>query len=157
MSSHALIYAPDAPLQLTTYTLLELPSDLLALVEASLPSSGSQSSSDATSAPPMIIKGQADDDAVLCTADATHALRACVNSNSLLLCQPAPVRWDDDDDAAAEGTTIEVVATLHQTLECLVTRPRVERLDDLLGDYLWTGEDEERLVRSTPSSLAVQS
>lgn len=139
MTSHSLSFAAEAPSNVV-YSLIELPSELLRAVEETL--------DDASAAPSMVIKGQPEDDAVLCTRTATHALRACMNSNSLLICQAVEREWDEEEEEEEEGARIEVLATLGQTLECAVTRARTERLDDLLGDYLWTGEEEERPVRS---------
>ncbi|RXK40036.1 hypothetical protein M231_02676 [Tremella mesenterica] len=63
-----------------SYQLLELPGEVLKKLEGW---NGSF---------PITIKGRPSDDAVLCTSDATFALRTVTISNSLLLCRAPPIQ-----------------------------------------------------------------
>lgn len=128
-SVHTLAFAP-APDQgaRVHYSLLELPAEILSSLETA----------------DLTIKGQPDDEAVLCTANQTYAIRASVNSNSLLLCR---ARDADADDAAAQGATLDIMTTLRQTLEVLPTRPRTERIEDLLRDSIWESEEADAAER----------
>ena len=127
-SLHTVAFAP-APESASRvhYSLLELPPEILSSLETA----------------DLTIKGQPDDEAVLCTANQTYAIRASVNSNSLLLCRAR----DADDDDAARGPTLEIMATLRQTLEVLPTRPRTERIEDLLRDAIWESDEADAAER----------
>ena len=63
-------YAPSSAL--TTYSLLELPPELI----------------ESLSRETLEIKGNPTDETVLCTSTKTYAVRAIRNSNALLLCLP---------------------------------------------------------------------
>ena len=135
---------------IATYSLVELPAALAAAAKSAL------SSSDASSSilSKLVIKGQPNDDAVLCTDDTTYTMRSVQNSNSLLLCRPqlsgsgskgeGKGKGKGKKRAAADYLNIE--STLHQTLELDLCVPRLEKIGDLLRGQEWTLEinEEER-------------
>ena len=115
-----LCYGPTS--HTTSYSLLELPPELLDALDSS--------------ASDWVITGQPNDEACFCSSTQTYALRACQNSNSLLLCS------DDADDNTWDESRqrVEVLTTLHQTLELVKIRPHVDRIADLLADSEWLFE-----------------
>ena len=99
-----------------TYSLIELPSELLALLE-----------SNSTA---LEIKGQANDEAVLCSPTSTYAVRAVQTSNSLLLC-------------SSNAKDVQVLSTLKQSLDATLCKPNLSRLDDLLAEHTWIHDEIE--------------
>ncbi|BEI86217.1 hypothetical protein CcaverHIS002_0605040 [Cutaneotrichosporon cavernicola] len=124
------------------YQLLELPPDIFKAVE------GGQSVS-------LTIKGRPSDDAVLCTADKTYALRGVSISNSLLVLRPPPSSADE----------LHIRDIRHEVLECVPAPGRTERLHTLLRDSAWrgvgytpwperTGDKRKRTKRYTRAQLS---
>ncbi|THH32287.1 hypothetical protein EUX98_g1901 [Antrodiella citrinella] len=117
-----------------SFKLLELPPDLCKLVEQSL-----ESNTTAT----WTIKGQTNDDAVLCTTNKTYAIRSIVLSNSVLV-----VTRPDDASTVGSGWEQEDVVirdTLHEVLELVPSVPRLQVLNGLLRgrEYDEGHEDED--------------
>ncbi|EJD52739.1 hypothetical protein AURDEDRAFT_158470 [Auricularia subglabra TFB-10046 SS5] len=110
-----------------SYRLMELPADLYKRVEAG-------------ESLRMIIKGRADDDAVICTEDKTYSLRAVVLSNTTLIVTP-PRSYDANQDA-----DVVIRDQVSQILELVPVVPKVAgRLNTLLRDaeYREGHEDDE--------------
>ncbi|KAI0344567.1 hypothetical protein BDW22DRAFT_1060919 [Trametopsis cervina] len=105
-----------------SFRLLELPPELSALVE---------SSADAR----LTIRGQGDENAVLCTPDKTYSLRSVVLSNSVLVVSPSPHSKED----------VVIRDQLHEILEPVPCLPRLQKLKSLLRgrEYDEGHEDEE--------------
>ncbi|ADV25745.1 sister chromatid cohesion protein DCC1 [Cryptococcus gattii E566] len=116
------------------YQLLELPPDLLKLVEALKDKEDGQVF-------PLTIKGRPSDDATLCTADSTFLLRTVGISNSLLVCLPP-----SPDDLSYSFTkdekdrpTLQIRDICHQVLECVPVAPNLERIRTVLRASAWEG------------------
>ncbi|KIR58492.1 sister chromatid cohesion protein DCC1 [Cryptococcus bacillisporus CA1873] len=116
------------------YQLLELPPDLLKLVEALKDKEDGQVF-------PLTIKGRPSDDATLCTADSTFLLRTVGISNSLLVCLPP-----SPDDLSYSFTkdeedrpTLQIRDICHQVLECIPVAPNLERIRTVLRASAWEG------------------
>ncbi|EIN11786.1 hypothetical protein PUNSTDRAFT_131939 [Punctularia strigosozonata HHB-11173 SS5] len=105
------------------YRLLELPSDLSNLLESA---SGQQIK--------LEIKGHPTEDAVLCTANRTYALRSVVLSNSVLVVTPR-VEHEDGD--------VVIQDTVNEVLELQPTVPKVHVLRSLLRGRDYDGEFED--------------
>ena len=140
---------------ITTYSLVELPAALAAAAKSIASSSkdASSSSADNNILSKLVIKGQPNDDAVLCTDDTTYTMRSVQNSNSLLLCRPrAAGAGAGKDNGKGKGkkraTTdhLNIESTLHQTLELDLCVPRLEKIGELLRGQEWSLEvnEEER-------------
>lgn len=114
-----------------TYSLLELPSELLSIVDREQESS--------STIPPLFIKGDPTSDAVLCTYSKTYSLRAVKNSNSLLLVQLS----NEDGDPPGKGGDLEVLQILGRTLEVSLVLPRWEKLEGLLRNSIFDGLENE--------------
>lgn len=151
------------------YQLLALPPALLEHLTAS---TSTQQLPDVRT-PPLEIRGDDSDSAVLVTQDRTYSLRGVQNSNSLCVCaaghgagsrRRGAKRWfssDDPDenesgdegDAASDGEadpkrlrpdpTVEIEAVLHETLEAVPSVARLEKLEALLRGTEYTGDDAE--------------
>lgn len=121
-----------------SYSLLELPAALLSQLDAQI-ASGSSSSS-------WVIKGQPQDDAVLCTYDETYNVRGVQNSNSLLLCQPSVDAESDTfgvSDPKGKRRRLDIQGTLHQTLELEKAIPRLDRLTHMLRNHEWSPDEAD--------------
>ncbi|KAF8351391.1 hypothetical protein F5887DRAFT_1194907 [Amanita rubescens] len=100
MTNVDLCFSPRSLAESGSVKLLELPPDLCSLVESSLQSSTS---------PRLSIKGQSNEDAVLCTRDKTYTIRSVVLSNTILVATPLGRAYDEnqatmDIDSQASGT-----------------------------------------------------
>lgn len=89
----------------------------------------------------MSIRGQLNEDAVLCTADRTYTLRSVTLSNSVLVVTPPSDLSSTDED-------IVIRDQLHEIFEAIPCIPRLQKLSGLLRgrDYdEGHEEDEEEL------------
>ncbi|KAL8279052.1 hypothetical protein RQP46_008510 [Phenoliferia psychrophenolica] len=133
---------PPAHSRLPSYSLLSLPPALLALLSSATP-------------PTLEIRGHTTDAAVLVTPTETYSLRGVQNSNSLLLCSTTTgafaFRTERGEESGegprkrrrGEDDSIEIEATLHETLEVVQGVARTERLGGLLRGSEYAGEDAE--------------
>ncbi|GJE95859.1 sister chromatid cohesion protein Dcc1 [Phanerochaete sordida] len=111
-----------------SYRLLELPPELLKIIE---------SDSNAS----LVIKGTQNEDAVLCTREKTYTVRSVVLSNSVLVVtSPLDVLEDAGED-------IVIRDTIHEVLEVVPTLPRLQRLTGMLrGREYDEGHEEDEDV-----------
>lgn len=111
-----------------SYSLLELPPDLIELVR--------------NASAPLELRGPLDEEAVLVTPDRTYSLRSVQNSNSVLIAQ---VAGSSSSDGGA--TELGVLKTVGETIEATdvtgVPGTRLAALEDLLDGTEYYGEDEE--------------
>ncbi|KAI8638869.1 sister chromatid cohesion protein Dcc1 [Parasitella parasitica] len=119
MTSSKLVYKDKY--EKNSYSLIELGSS--ELVEAFESSNG------------IVIKGLADDEAVLCTESKTYIVRQVNTSNSLLLVTK---------ESASDQYTVH--DTISSTIELLPCVPRLDRIDKLLKDSSYSGCENERDV-----------
>lgn len=101
-----------------TYSLIELPSEILSLLSNETPLE-------------LEIKGQPNDETMLCTPNAVYAVRAVQSSNTLLLC------------STRDEGGLQVKANLSQTLDCTLCLPRLDRIDDLLAEHTWIHDEPD--------------
>lgn len=149
---------PPASDPTTAHVLLELPPELLKLLEESEcpPSSvcSSRPSSwrpvagaDTSSTPSLTIKGRPNDSAVLCTPTLTYAIRTVQISNELvLLTPPLPPAPSDDPFGpdppprpAGGENRLEWRETLHEVLELQQMVPAMGRVEEVLAGQRWGG------------------
>ncbi|KAH9944705.1 sister chromatid cohesion protein Dcc1 [Amylocystis lapponica] len=118
-----------------TYKLLELPPELCSLIE-------SAGDSDSSPGNALTIKGQAHEDAVLCTQDKTYALRSVVLSNSVLVVAPPPHGGGDP------SREVVIRDQLNEILELVPSVPRLHTLEGLLkGQAYDEGQEGEGMAR----------
>lgn len=113
--------------------LLELNNDLLSAIEANQD---------------IYIKGEDDDEVVICTETSTFHVLEAETSNSLLLVKP--VKHYNNIQAATERTVqkIEVFSVCHEYLEVSAGKPHLKRLYELLYDTTYKGEEHEYEVEN---------
>ncbi|KZO98809.1 hypothetical protein CALVIDRAFT_561751 [Calocera viscosa TUFC12733] len=116
-----------------TYRLVELPPELLSIVESE------------TSDLSLTIKGKQSDDAVLCSASSTYTLRAVLVSNAFLIVQPTP---SNAEGGGENNTTLEIKGQVKDIIEVHKAVPKLDRLNGLMRGTEWNGEDEDMDDRS---------
>lgn len=84
----------------------------------------------------LTIKGQANEEAVLCTSNKTYAVRSVVLSNSVLLVTRPP------DDAVMEGDVIVIRDQVNEILELVPSVPKLHKLGALLRGMEYEEEQE---------------
>lgn len=99
--------------------------------------------------PSLVINGRHGDEAVLCTADKTFALREITQSNSLLLCSLVTPQTTASSPMEAEGKgenapRLCLKSNVSQMLELVPVVPRLERIVELLQGSVYEGEAEEK-------------
>ncbi|KAF9244926.1 hypothetical protein BU15DRAFT_85766 [Melanogaster broomeanus] len=127
MSEIELRFSPSSAQDTGSFRLIELPPELCQLID---------STAETRSPHPILsIKGHPTEDAVLCTADKTYALRSVVLSNTVLVLTPS--RTDP------EGT-VHVRDQLHEILELVPSIPKLHKLAVLLRGMEYDEGDEDR-------------
>lgn len=115
------------------FCLLELPADIVELVKKGDPH--------------LTIRGQPDDDAVLCTQDRTYALRSVTLSNNFLIVSTAAGAALDSESEKANELVISGDAA--EILELVPTVPRLENiLGHLKGCEYYDDESDEETYES---------
>jgi len=100
----------------------------------------------------LTIKGDKNDEAVLCTSSTTYAIKYVSTSNTVLLIPPVP-ETTDDGTACIESAGAGVVATASGLIELVETAPRLDKLKTLLNQRPYTEDlDEEQVIQSTLSN-----
>ncbi|KAJ2936934.1 hypothetical protein H1R20_g177, partial [Candolleomyces eurysporus] len=131
MPDSDLHFSPASAEEAASYKLVELPQELVALLETAVQKSEPFN---------LSIKGDATEDAVLCTSDKTYSIRAVNLSNTLLVVTPPP-------DTALEFSDDVVVIRdqVNEILELTPTVPRIQKLVSLLRgrEYDETNEDDD--------------
>lgn len=100
----------------------------------------------------VTIKGEKDDEAVLCTASTTYAVKYVSTSNTVLLIPPvqhtAPQpETTDDETASSKPASAGVVATASGLIELVETAPRLDKLKTLLNQRPYSEDlDEEQML-----------
>ncbi|KAI9261832.1 sister chromatid cohesion protein Dcc1 [Helicostylum pulchrum] len=93
----------------------------------------------------IVIKGLAEDEAVLCTASKTFVVRQVNTSNSIVLI----------DSEANEGRHL-VQDDLSNTIELLPCLARLGRLDELLKDSTFSGLENEATIKESKTMYTLQ-
>ncbi len=157
-STSSSIQLRSAPLPLTQYHLLEIPSELVHLFDPPAQPSDEPPSKKRRQDPSRLtIKGRYDDQAVLTTESQTLALRAVSQSNSLLLCS---IDTDGISSAASlepesSVSVLRLRSNVTDTLELSPVVPRLDRLVGLLKASQYQGEEEEER-RATKAARPVR-
>ena len=86
----------------------------------------------------LTIKGQPNEDAVLCTNDKTYALRSVALSNSVLVVTPSTL----DSRVSGERQAVFIRDELHEILEITPTVPKLHKLSHLLRGREYDESDE---------------
>ncbi|KAI0720887.1 sister chromatid cohesion protein Dcc1 [Fomitopsis betulina] len=135
MTEYTLKFSPSTVADTGAFKLLELPPDLSKLIEER-----------PGDFPSFCIKGNSEDDAVLCTANKTYTMRSVVLSNSMVVATVGQ----------ADGSIPSVVVVrdqLHEIIELVPSIPRLHKLDTLLRgmEYDERSEDADELYADDPA------
>lgn len=95
----------------------------------------------------VIIRGEHDDDTVLCSKNKTFDLRAADTSNTLLLVPE--LKTPDDSDFAAETCMAEksVLSCFSTYYEARLIKPKLDRLKNILETDAYSGHDNDSDVK----------
>ncbi|KAG2203034.1 hypothetical protein INT47_013250 [Mucor saturninus] len=93
----------------------------------------------------IVIKGLAEDEAVLCTDTKTFMVRQVNTSNSIIL--------TERDDLEAQH---KVQDNLSHTIELLPCLARTSRLDELLGHSCYSGEENEEAIKASQTMYRLE-
>ncbi|KAL4266244.1 DCC1 family protein [Pleurotus pulmonarius] len=140
-----------------SYKFLELPSELATLIESSISSRSTSSSSQYDGNYTRLkIKGVHGEDAVLCTPDKTYSMRSVVLSNSVLVVTRPPTDTRSGSpsftaDGIGDGSTsdpsdtVVIRDTLNEIIELAPTVPKLYKLNGLLRgrEYSESSVDED--------------
>ncbi|KAF9446941.1 hypothetical protein P691DRAFT_803234 [Macrolepiota fuliginosa MF-IS2] len=130
MPEYDLCFSASATDDAATFKLLELPPELAQLIDTTVQNSSVT----------FTVKGQPNEDAVLCTQDKTYTLRSVALSNSVLVVT-APSSGSSIDNVNG-GEPAVIRDELHEILELLPTVPRLHRLIGLLRGREYDESDE---------------
>ncbi|KAF5387770.1 hypothetical protein D9615_000479 [Tricholomella constricta] len=140
MAEFDLSFSPSSFNDGGSFKLLELPPDLCKLIEHAIDNI-------------LQIKGQAGDDAVLCTAEKTFAVRSVALSNSVLVVTP-PL------DASAPNFTDDALVIRDQINEILELTPSVPKLHALTallrGREYDDGQENDEMYEKPPEDMAIE-
>ena len=130
MSGQELRFSATSSKDEGTFKLLELPPDLCKTIESGAPIKWVKYSPCINdlinNMYSLTIKGQGNEDAVLCTSDKTYNLRSVVLSNSVLVVTRPPIGSVEDGDA------IVIRDQLNEIIELVPTVPKLHKLTSLL-------------------------
>lgn len=101
----------------------------------------------------VVLRGDKDENAVLCTNSTTYDLRIGETSNSLLLCPSLLYPNEPELRTSGHLVTQEVTGCLFDVLELRKCRPKLEKLKQLLWESPYRGpleeeKDEEKRIQS---------
>ncbi len=95
----------------------------------------------------LSIKGEPNEDAVLCTADKTYTVRSVVLSNSVLVITPPK----DTELDGARSDDLVIRDQLHEILELVPSLPKMQKLGGLMrGREYDEGREEEEEMDVEP-------
>jgi len=125
-----LSFSPSSSHETGSYKLLQLTPDLISLIEHAL---------DNGEALRLTIKGDPEDDAVLCSAEKTYGMRSIGLSNTLLVVTPVP------DDFASQFADDAVVIRdqLKEIIELTPSVPKLHKLSRVRKDRQYDESLEE--------------
>ncbi|CAA6663885.1 unnamed protein product [Spirodela intermedia] len=112
----------------------------------------------------VAVRGQPDEDAVLCTASATYAMKFVGTSNSVFLIPPGDgdseirengmVRCEPSKSSEFPQTIASVFKVAPGNIELVPVAPRLEKLKSLLSERPYTLEEEDDYAMETENSCA---
>ncbi|KDR83664.1 hypothetical protein GALMADRAFT_235995 [Galerina marginata CBS 339.88] len=130
MFEYDLNFSPSSSAEVGSYKLIELTPDLTTLIENAIANDCDLG---------FTIKGQPNEDAVLCTAEKTFGMRSVGLSNTVLVVTPVP------DEYASEFADDAVVIRdqLNEVIELVPVVPKLHKLFGLIRDRLYDEGQED--------------
>jgi sister chromatid cohesion protein DCC1 len=111
----------------------------------------------------MVLRGQPDEDAVLCTQSKTYAMKFVGTSNSVLLVPPANLSDENlqanDSNNSDEKVVANVIKVVPGNMELIEVSPRLDKLRLLLSEntYRFDENDMETLEDNQESKTGLYS
>ncbi|PPR07045.1 hypothetical protein CVT26_005246 [Gymnopilus dilepis] len=131
MPEYDLHFSPKSSGEAGAYKLIELTPDLTALIE-------NASKNDEQLR--FTIKGQPNEDAVLCTPDKTFGMRSVVLSNTLLVVTPVP----DENASGFADDAVVIRDQLNEVIELVPAVPKLHKLSSLIRNRQYDeGQEDE--------------
>ncbi|KAH1248154.1 hypothetical protein AAZX31_06G290300 [Glycine max] len=97
----------------------------------------------------VVLRGQPDEDAVLCTQSKTYAMKFVRTSNSVLLVPPAnhseyyENQLKNDSNSDEEKVVVPVLKVVSGNMELIETAPRLDKLKSLLSEKPYKLEEDD--------------
>jgi sister chromatid cohesion protein DCC1 len=150
MSEYDLAFSPNASNEAGFYKLVELTPDLTTLIENAIKNDEDLRLDfwihvplypDPLASCRLTIKGQSNEDAVLCTADKTFGMRSIGLSNTILVVTPFP---DNCSTEFAEDAVV-IRDQLNEVIELIPAVAKLQKLSVLIRDRLYDEGNEEEV------------
>ena len=150
MPEYDLAFSPNASNETGFYKLVELTPDLTTLIENAIKNDEDLQlnfwihvllNSDPLASHRLTIKGQSNEDAVLCTADKTFGMRSIGLSNTILVVTPFP---DDCSTEFAEDAVV-IRDQLNEVIELIPAVAKLQKLSVLIRDRQYDEGNEEEV------------
>lgn len=132
MPEYDLAFSPNASNEAGFYKLVELTPDLTSLIENAI-----KNDEDLR----LCIKGQSNEDAVLCTADKTFGMRSIGLSNTILVVTPVP----DNCSAELAEDAVVIRDQLNEVIELVPAVAKLQKLSVLIRDRQYDEGNEEEV------------
>ncbi|KAJ3085199.1 hypothetical protein HK102_000221 [Quaeritorhiza haematococci] len=164
--SNSIVFTFSTPFDPGAYRLIQIPSELAEYYsspQTTTTQNDGFGGSDNKDAPTLIIKGLETDEAVMCSPSKTYALRQVNTSNTTFVAAPTitpsqpNLDRDGDLDLDSEERTssdgeggvpgYEILDCISSYIELVPCAPRTDRLNDLLGETVYGGAEEERRLK----------
>jgi sister chromatid cohesion protein DCC1 len=147
-----------------SFKLLELPKDLSNLLDNAIqsanplrrvntPTRNCSSIPNSRASPSLTVKGQANEDAVLCTNDKTFTMRSVILSNSVLVVTSSP----DSSLAGFPNDEVVIRDQVNEIMELTPSVPKLHKLATLLRGREYDEGQEEKEDNYVPDNLGVRS
>ncbi|KAK6179587.1 hypothetical protein SNE40_011911 [Patella caerulea] len=92
----------------------------------------------------VVIRGDKDDSAVLCTNDKTYEIKEAETSNSLLIIPDLKFGTDLSNEGEVHVTYNQVTSVLNNYYELRPCKPKVKKMKELLEKNLYSGKECEQ-------------
>ncbi|CAF0880358.1 unnamed protein product [Didymodactylos carnosus] len=103
----------------------------------------------------LILRGTADDFAVLCTTDGTFELKSAETSNTILLANQIKENKNEDENKENGCVNLQVNSIVHSKFELIRCVPKLRRIRTLLEKNPYCGQfdDDENVTKITFDDL----
>nr|XP_022317947.1 sister chromatid cohesion protein DCC1-like isoform X1 [Crassostrea virginica] len=91
----------------------------------------------------VVIRGSAEDMAILCTSSATFEIKEAEISNSMLITPQLAIGQDVEDSGAQNIQVAKVISVMNNYYELRPCKPRISKLKKLLEENMFSGRECE--------------
>ncbi|KAF8205052.1 sister chromatid cohesion protein Dcc1 [Pholiota molesta] len=140
MPEYDLNFSPFSSNEADSFKLVELPPDLTALIENAINNEEDIS---------LTIKGQPNEDAVLCTGDKTFAMRSIGLSNTILVVTPV----QDDYASNFANDALAIRDQVSEIMELIPAVPKMHKLTGLLRERQYDDSSEDDIYEEDGTQI----